>query len=159
MPMTTPELPIKDYHQAPSGKNSNTWIIIILVVGGVLAVSAACVCGGVVWFVYPATQEARQGAAVDVAKTQIGLFEDALQAYRLDLGEYPTTEQGLMALCFRSADLADQTKWRGPYVEQDIPLDPWGNGYQYELLGPGTFRIWSAGPDGVFGTDDDLDNG
>jgi general secretion pathway protein G len=134
-------------------------VIVILVVGGVLAISAVCVCAGVIWFVYPATQEARRGAEVDVAKTQIGLFESALQAYRLDNGEYPTTEQGLTALRFPLEDLADQTKWRGPYVTQEIPLDPWGSAYQYELITTDTFRISSMGPDGMSGTDDDIDNG
>lgn len=155
---SSPEPPIDDPSQAPPGKKSNAVVIIILVVGGVLAISAACVCGGVALFVYPAMQDARQRATGGLAKTQIGLFESSLQMYRLHSGEYPTTEQGLAALCNAPRDLADPTKWRGPYVAKEIPLDPWGNEYQYELLDPDTVRIWSMGPDGVSDTEDDIDN-
>lgn len=78
--------------------------------------------------------------------------------YQLDIGTYPTNEQGLQALREAPPDLADPTKWTGPYAKKDIPVDPWSNEYIYELLGANQFKISSAGPDGQVGTEDDVDN-
>jgi len=76
--------------------------------------------------------------------------------YQQDIGSYPTSQQGLEALRTPPADMVDPTKWHGPYLRKDIPLDPWGNKYIYELQGPATYQIYSAGPDGQPGTDDDI---
>ena len=73
-----------------------------------------------------------------LAHKQVSMFEDMLDVYRLHVGEYPTTEQGLQALRVRP-DGVDN--WRGPYSQIDIPLDPWGNPYQYERLSPGEYHI------------------
>lgn len=99
-------------------------VIVILAIGGVLAVLAACVCGGVVLIVKPAIEGARREAEVNLVKTQIGILEAPLKYYRLHTGEYPTTEQGLGALRTAPTDLADPTEWRGPYLEKGIALDP-----------------------------------
>ena len=96
------------------------------------------------------------GAKEDSARTQLGIFEQAIKLYQLHVGTYPTTNQGILALKAPPADLPDPSKWRGPYLEKDIPLDPWGNPYQYELIGPSQYRFWSWGPDGMDGTDDDI---
>ncbi len=98
----------------------------------------------------------QKGAYEDSAKTQINMLKSSLNAFRLHVGSYPTTTQGLMALFDPPADLKNPTKWRGPYVEGEIPADPWGNPYQYELLSPDVYRIWSWGADGVNGTEDDI---
>jgi len=87
-------------------------------------------------------------------KAQIVAFSKALGTYRLDVGEFPTTEQGLNALMARPADNA--TKWNGPYLEKAIPLDPWGHPYLYRA--PGTdseFDVVSYGKDGQPGGTDD----
>ncbi|HAO21818.1 MAG: type II secretion system protein GspG [Desulfobacteraceae bacterium IS3] len=80
------------------------------------------------------------------AKTQITMFESALDTYRLDTGKYPATEQGMQALRIKPQGI---TKWEGPYLPKDIPPDPWGNPYQYKSPGDhGPFDIISFGSDG-----------
>jgi len=100
--------------------------------------------------------EMQTGAYDDLAKTQMGLFETQLAAYRLHVGSLPDTNQGLLALRYPPSDLSDPSKWRGPYSAKDIPADPWDNPYQYEMISPVQYRIWSWGADGIDGTDDDL---
>ncbi len=92
------------------------------------------------------------------ATTQIAMFEEALDVYRLDIGTYPTTAQGLIALIEPPADLPNPAKWQSPYLKKQIPLDPWDSPYQYELLDADTCRIWSVGPDQQDNTADDIDN-
>jgi general secretion pathway protein G len=74
-----------------------------------------------------------------------------LVTYRMHMGTYPTTEQGLQALTTPPGTNAD--RWRGPYLEGGkIPLDPWNNPYQYRFPGqrnPGGYDVFSFGPDGV----------
>lgn len=83
------------------------------------------------------------------AKAQITLFETALDTYRLDMGKYPTTDMGLEALRTKPED-AD--KWDGPYLPKEIPLDPWGNPYEYRSPGEhGDYDIISYGLDGSLG--------
>ena len=95
------------------------------------------------------------------ARKQVKVFKDPLQAYRLDLNGYPSMAQGLDALRNPPGDLANSGKWNGPYLKRPIPLDPWDRPYRYEY--PGRHNqdlpdIWSSGPDGVDGTDDDVGN-
>lgn len=96
-----------------------------------------------------------QQAKVTAAQSQIAGFKLALNAFEVDNGYYP---RDLIAL-FEQPSGA--TGWRGPYLEQDIPLDPWGNAYLYEYPGkrnPTGFDIMSMGPDGRVGGDDDITN-
>jgi general secretion pathway protein G len=80
------------------------------------------------------------------AKAQISLFETALDTYRLDVSKYPTTEMGLQALRDKPEDVE---QWDGPYLPKEIPLDPWGNAYEYRSPGDhGEFDILSFGADG-----------
>lgn len=95
------------------------------------------------------------------AKTQVKAFKGPLQAYRLDLNSYPSSAQGLDALRQAPGDLANSSKWSGPYLDEPVPADPWGNPYRYEY--PGRHNadlpdIWSVGKDGVDGTEDDVNN-
>lgn len=83
------------------------------------------------------------------AKAQISLFETAIDTYRLEVGKFPTTEQGLQALRVKPDGV---TKWDGPYLPKDIPLDPWGNPYTYKYPGEhGDYEIVSYGADGRAG--------
>jgi general secretion pathway protein G len=93
---------------------------------------------------------------IRAAQATVSMLEKMIDIYQLDLGVYPSTQQGLAALRVAPADLADPTKWRGPYAKKNIPLDPWQNAYMYELLGPKQYKVYSAGPDGQPGTDDDI---
>lgn len=76
------------------------------------------------------------------------------------LARPPTTEQGLNALLTAPSDLKNINKWQGPYLkENQVPLDPWGGQYQYEMidLQAGTYKVWSNGPNGQQGDEDDID--
>lgn len=101
----------------------------------------------------------QQQALNDAATTQIKLFENALRLYELNIRSYPTTSQGLEALISSPSGLSNPSRWKGPYLETDvIPLDPWDNEYQYELVDQDTYVITSAGADGVMNTEDDISN-
>ncbi len=95
---------------------------------------------------------------IKAAQAQISAFETQLDIYQLDIGSYPTSQQGLQALRVAPPDLLDASKWTGPYAKKDIPVDPWSNAYIYELLGTNQYKVSSAGPDGQVGTDDDIGN-
>lgn len=83
---------------------------------------------------------------VKAAKAQLDALEKALDAYRIDVGKYPTTEQGLAALDARPNN---EPKWQGPYLKKAVPLDPWGKPYQYRSPGEkGEFDLFSLGKDG-----------
>lgn len=81
-----------------------------------------------------------------VAKAQIESFGQALDQYRLDVGQYPSTDQGLAAL--RQAP-QNVPRWQGPYLKRDIPSDPWNRPYQYVAPGQhGEYDLSSLGSDG-----------
>jgi general secretion pathway protein G len=83
---------------------------------------------------------------VKATRAQIDAFEKSLEAYRLDVGKYPTTEQGLAALMTAPAGTPN---WQGPYLKKSVPPDPWKNPYQYRQPGEhGDFDIYSFGRDG-----------
>lgn len=83
---------------------------------------------------------------VKATQAQIDAFGKALDQYRLDVGRYPTTEQGLQALM---AAPADAPRWGGPYLKKAVPADPWGKPYQYRQPGEhGEYDILSLGADG-----------
>jgi general secretion pathway protein G len=71
-------------------------------------------------------------ARVTAARTQIHNFMGALNTYKLDTGTFPTTEQGFQALRVKPQDV---NQWNGPYLEQEIPKDPWGRDYVYKYPG------------------------
>ncbi|MDO9449091.1 MAG: type II secretion system major pseudopilin GspG [Rugosibacter sp.] len=80
------------------------------------------------------------------ARAQIDALDKALDQYRLDVGRYPTTEQGLAALNERPAG---ETKWSGPYLKKAIPMDPWTHAYLYNHPGEhGEYDLFSYGKDG-----------
>jgi general secretion pathway protein G len=84
---------------------------------------------------------------VTIAKAQIEAFEKSLDTFRLDVGRYPTSEEGLNALL--AAPPAVAAKWNGPYLKKGVPLDPWGHAYQYRAPGAkGEYEIVSLGKDG-----------
>ena len=88
-----------------------------------------------------------------VARAQIDALQKALDQYRIDLGRYPATEQGLAALVQRPAD---EPRWSGPYLAKAVPVDPWGRPYLYTSPGGhGDFDLQSLGKDGQPGGDGD----
>ena len=95
---------------------------------------------------------AQQQALENQAKVQAGNLDGAIKLYQLNMNKPPAE---LEALITQPSD--DQNnRWKGPYWEDaTIPLDPWDNEYQYEVTGA-TYKIWSMGPDGASGTEDDI---
>lgn len=84
---------------------------------------------------------------VAVAKTQMDAFQKSLDAYRLDVGRYPTTEEGLASLM--TAPPTAGAKWAGPYLSKALPQDPWGRPYAYRAPGAkAEYEIVSLGKDG-----------
>lgn len=96
---------------------------------------------------------------IKVARAQIDALEKAIDQYRLDTGHFPSQEAGLAALVTKPDN---ETKWAGPYLRRDVPLDPWGRPYQYRAPGErGDFDLLSLGKDGAPGGSDenaDIDN-
>ena len=118
-------------------------LIELLVVLTILAMLAA--------LVVPRVFHSLEKAKVNTTKAQISAFESALGAYRLDVGSFPTTDQGLQALRTRPAGVEN---WDGPYLPKDIPLDPWGHPYIYRSPSEhGDYDIISYGADGREGGD------
>jgi len=83
------------------------------------------------------------------AALQINAFGKALEQYRLDVGQFPNTEQGLSALVTRPNA---EGKWQGPYLEKSVPPDPWSRPYAYKSPGDhGEYDLQSLGRDGKSG--------
>ena len=93
---------------------------------------------------------------VAAAKTQIESFATALEAYYIDCGKYPTTEQGLGALRKKPETSPGSDNWSGPYLYKDAPKDPWGKEYEYTCPAPdgSPYGIRSFGADGIEGGED-----
>lgn len=90
---------------------------------------------------------------IKATRAQIDGLEKALDQYRLDVGRYPNTEQGLAALTKRPAG---ESRWQGPYLKKEVPADPWGAAYQYAQPGEhGDFDLFSFGKDGKAGGEDE----
>ena len=124
--------------RSPSGFT----LIEILVVIVVIAILATLVAPNIFQHV---------GAAKDAtAKSQIEMLGAALDAYRLDNGRYPSTEQGLAAL-WEKPTSDPPANWRSPYLRKPVPLDPWGRAYVYMSPGqvnPQGYDLLSYGADG-----------
>ncbi len=138
-------------HRDPGGFT----LVELLIVLGILAMLMALVA--------PRVLKSGEKANVKKAQVDIAAFKEVLKMYHLDMKKFPTTEQGLLALSEEPEDMGDGSPWDGPYLETEgVPLDPWNNAYQYEF--PSTHGkkdypdIWSWGPDGEDGTEDDIVN-
>lgn len=118
-------------------------LIVVIVVLGLLA-----------GLVAPAIFGRVSDAKLLAARTQMEMLSAALDGYRLDVGRYPTTEQGLRALIERPTSSPTPASWRGPYLRKGLPDDPWGRPYIYTSPGnrsPTGFDLSTLGRDGVVG--------
>jgi general secretion pathway protein G len=90
---------------------------------------------------------------VKAARAQIGALGKALDQYRIDIGRYPSSSQGLAALVERPGS---EARWSGPYLAKSVPPDPWGRVYVYRSPGQhGDYDLLSLGRDGQPGGDGD----
>lgn len=81
-----------------------------------------------------------------VARAQIEGLGKALDLYRLEVGHYPSSEQGLPALVIAPSG---ESRWKGPYLQKAVPQDPWGRDYIYRSPGEnGEYDLISLGKDG-----------
>lgn len=132
-------------------RNHGFSLIEVMVVIAILGLLASLILPNVLG---SADQANRQKARTDIVA-----LENALAQYRLDNGTFPSTEQGLDALINEpTVEPRPRNYRRGGYIQR-LPQDPWGN--DYLLLSPGEysdFDVFSAGPDGQTGTDDDIGN-
>ena len=87
---------------------------------------------------------------VQTAGVQIKLLRGAVETMRMDIGVYPAPEAGLAILVTPPSDPALRARWKGPYLDEAVPLDPWGNPYRYQIPGEEgrPFSIISLGADG-----------
>jgi general secretion pathway protein G len=118
-------------------------LVEVLVVIVVIAVLATLVAPNVFRHVGSAKEA--------TARSQIEMLGAALDAYRLDNGRYPTTEQGLQALWDAPQQEPRPAQWRGPYLRKAVPLDPWGAPYVYRSPAEqsrGGYDLLSHGADG-----------
>jgi general secretion pathway protein G len=91
------------------------------------------------------------GAKAKTAAVQIADLDKSLELFKLDVGRYPTSEEGLEALVKRPGNVSG---WTGPYLKGGLPTDPWGRAYKYANPGPnGGIEILSLGADGTPGGD------
>ena len=117
-------------------------LIVVVVIIGLLA-----------GLVVPQFIKQEEKATSKAAKAQIELFGTALDTFRLDVGRYPTSQEGLAALTQKPAS-AD--RWDGPYLKKGVPADPWGRAYLYVAPGEhGEYDLYSYGADGAPGGDGD----
>jgi general secretion pathway protein G len=125
----------------PRRRRAGFTLIEIMVVIVVIAILATLVA--------PEVFKHVGGARESTARSQVEMLGAALDAYRLHVGKYPTTQDGLQAL--RQAPAGAGTRWRGPYLRKDVPLDPWGNPYVFRSPGevnPTLYDLQSYGADG-----------
>ena len=112
-------------------------LLVVLVIVGLLAA-----------FVGPILYQRISPAKTTAARAQLDGFVTALDTYLVDVGQYPTTDQGLSALRANPGEAG----WNGPYLRKEVPVDPWGNAYVYRAPGrSGGFEILSYGADGLEG--------
>lgn len=117
--------------------NSGFTLIEILVVMAIIAMLAVLVA--------PNLFNQRAGAMRDAATAEISTLSAALDMYRLDIGRYPDSLDGLMR------NDSDRATWNGPYLRgSELPNDPWDNPYVYEPDG-NSFTLYSLGADGAEG--------
>ncbi|MCF6437362.1 MULTISPECIES: type II secretion system major pseudopilin GspG [Pseudoalteromonas] len=122
-------------------------MVVLVIIGMIMSIVAPNIMGQ------------QEEAALDKAKLDIQQLEDAMNMYKLKNKAFPTTEQGLEALVNQTTiDPVPKRFPDGGFISK-LPEDPWGNPYQ--LVSPGEMGkidIFSMGPDGEVGTDDDIGN-
>lgn len=121
-------------------------VMVVVIILGILAA-----------VVVPNIMDKPDEARITKAKQDIRALEEALNRYKLDNYDYPSTEQGLDALVNKPTGSPEPRRWKGPYVKK-VPNDPWQNAYQYMNPGVhGVIDVFSTGKQ-VGSPDDDIGN-
>ena len=138
-----------DYFKKANRKEGFSLIEILIVIALIAVIAGLAISnlGGI----FGGQQE--KAAQIFVSQS----LKIPLTAYKIDMGTYPSTEEGLKALI--QAPSGKSSKWKKPYIEE-LPTDPWGNAYQYRypgsknVNGNSGYDVWSLGPDGSESVDD-----
>ena len=130
--------PSEPLQRQPQAGFSLVELLVVLVILGLLAALAT-----------PQVLKYLARAKVDTARIEMKNMATALDFFLLDVGRYPTQQEGLQALVTSPAGLAP---WHGPYLKTNTfgapPLDPWGHPYQYRIPGQnGDYDLFTIGPD------------
>lgn len=139
----------RQYSRRRRGRAGFTLIELLLVLV-ILTVLAAVIV--------PKFTKRSEQARITAARADIANLEVLLDAFEIDTGRYPTAQEGLGALLEEPGDIRE---WHGPYLTRGMPKDPWGNPYVYRCPGQHnttSYDLYSLGPDGGEGGDDDIDN-
>lgn len=126
-------------------------LLVVLVIIGLLA-----------GLVGPRLFSRLDASKVQAADAQVKMLRSAVRTLQLDLGRLPTEQEGLDLLSTAPVNAREAALWRGPYLEDKLPLDPWGNRYRFAVPGADSqaFALWSMGADGKpGGTGDAADIG
>ncbi len=127
-------------------KRSAFTLMEVLLVAGILALLAA--------FAIPRLFGLAEKARIDLARAAVGRngpIAKALDTYKWDMGRFPDTDEGIDALLRRKQDV-DNERFDGPYLDNDVIRDPWGNPFEYRSPGEvheDGYDLWSRGPDGT----------
>ncbi|HKY07146.1 MAG TPA: type II secretion system major pseudopilin GspG [Candidatus Binatia bacterium] len=134
------------YHSKRLSGNSAGFTLIELIV-------VVAIIGLLAGLVVPQFIRQEEKATAKAVKAQIELLGTALDTFRLDVGRYPSSQEGLQALTQRPGGV---DRWDGPYLKKEVPSDPWGKPYVYKSPGDQgrPYDISSYGADGVPGGQD-----
>lgn len=125
-------------------------LLVVIIIGTLVAIAAPRLTGR--------SEQARVAAARADIDGALGV---ALDLFELDVGRYPSTDEGLKVLSEAPSSGRGRESWQGPYVKKPAMTDPWKNQYGYRSPGqrnPHSYDLYSMGPDGLEGTDDDITN-
>ena len=141
---------IDKFRQTRRAATHGFTLIELLLVLVILATLAAVVV--------PKFAKRSEQARITAASTEISIIEVSLDAFEIETGRYPTTQEGLEALVEEPPNVRG---WNGAYLKRGVPKDPWGNLYVYECPGQHNtdgYDLHSFGPDSKNGGDDDIVN-
>lgn len=132
---------MKNIARAHSGFTLIEMLVVLVIVGMLAGLVGPKLFGRV------------DSSKIKTADVQVKMFKGSLETFRLDVGRFPTAAEGLQVLNTPPSEDRAKAQWRGPYLDQDLPADPWGNPYQYSVPGAGgqPFALYSLGADGKRG--------